>query len=669
MPAVSGSLSGCEVFSALLPRGLYVDARGLRIVDGVVQEGSVFDKSNLNGEGGLIDAMYNLVGAFACGDFISDVYMVMNEYLDTKGLTVTWEHCRPFEFPESDRVAISRGLEWASRMSDSVDEESLLTVLDAVRDVAAQCVIARMTAQHRNGLLEMVRSGAKGTAANLVQISGIIGQQRDECGGRPPASNTPQHSAAVDPLTARGFVRSSFASGLTPLENLHHLTASRIGVIDTCVKVADTGYAQNKISKALEDVILCYDGSVRSGGGLLIMQELRGCELAPGEAVGILAAQAISAPLTQMTLNSFHSSGAFRAFTGGVVRVKEIINSNIALPDKVTRRPRINHKNPATPFMRIGISPGSALNERAFRTIRMSDVVMQIDQVRVGAFDVRMHMFGFEVGDEVSLLRLRTGHPREVAEIISNSVGLLAGCVGFTHDAVVVTSGMTAAAMSVTVYTPEFAADASSEEDGQTVIVSGNDIASVFAAFPDDIDTSRSYVNDFAITLRMLGIDAVRELIVRELRHTMNVAGVFMSDIHLMVLASYMTRDGFVNPCTLSGVSASGSFVKAMTFESVVNIAVQAATTGMHDRVTERMAPALIFGERLRVGTGMFDIISSLHPLHSLHRANNTPRRRAPRLLPLVATIAKPIRPTTKATRTSINTERVYSDVFIPATP
>jgi hypothetical protein len=449
------------------------------------------------------------------------------------------------------------------------------------------------------------------------------------------------------------------------LENLHHLTASRIGVIDTCVKVGDTGYAQNKISKALEDVILCYDGSVRSGGGLLIMSELRGVfdDIVPGEAVGILAAQAISAPLTQMTLNSFHSSGAFRAFTGGVIRVKEIINSSTILPDKVSRRPKVNPKNPVTPFMRIGVREGSALNERAFRSLRVSDVVMHIAQVRIDGGE-HMLMFGFDDGDEVSVLRLRTGHPREIADAIATALDCV---VGYTSDSVVVNTMITSAALAVTVYSPEVAASAAPSEGTELpcVIVSGNDIAAVLAAFPHDIDASRCYVNDFAITLRMLGIDAVRELIVRELRHTMNVAGVFMNDVHLMLLASYMTRDGFVNPCTLSGVTSTGSFVKAMTFESVVNVSVEAATTSRSDRVTDRMAPALIFGERLRVGTGMFDIIST--HCDAVPARGCPVRKRPPRLHPHTSK-AKSI----QKTRESINTRQtplVFDDVFIPATP
>ena len=47
----------------------------------------------------------------------------------------------------------------------------------------------------------------------------------------------------------------------------------------------------------------------------------------PGEAVGVLAAQSLGEPATQMTLNTFHYAGvSAKNVTLGVPRLKEIIN-------------------------------------------------------------------------------------------------------------------------------------------------------------------------------------------------------------------------------------------------------------------------------------------------------------------------------------------------------
>ena len=40
--------------------------------------------------------------------------------------------------------------------------------------------------------------------------------------------------------------------------------AGREGLIDTAVKTAETGYIQRRLIKALEDVMVKYDGTVRT---------------------------------------------------------------------------------------------------------------------------------------------------------------------------------------------------------------------------------------------------------------------------------------------------------------------------------------------------------------------------------------------------------------------
>ena len=55
--------------------------------------------------------------------------------------------------------------------------------------------------------------------------------------------------------------------GLTPQEFFFHAMGGREGLIDTAVKTAETGYIQRRLVKALEDVMVKYDGTVRNAGG------------------------------------------------------------------------------------------------------------------------------------------------------------------------------------------------------------------------------------------------------------------------------------------------------------------------------------------------------------------------------------------------------------------
>ena len=70
----------------------------------------------------------------------------------------------------------------------------------------------------------------------------------------------------------RGFVFSSFFGGLKPQEYFFHSMAGREGLSDTAVKTSSIGYLQRKLVKALEDLQISYDGSVRDSQRNLIQQ-------------------------------------------------------------------------------------------------------------------------------------------------------------------------------------------------------------------------------------------------------------------------------------------------------------------------------------------------------------------------------------------------------------
>ena len=48
------------------------------------------------------------------------------------------------------------------------------------------------------------------------------------------------------------------------------MMAGRIGLIDTAVKTSDTGYIQRKLVKALEDIMIKYDNTVRNANDEII---------------------------------------------------------------------------------------------------------------------------------------------------------------------------------------------------------------------------------------------------------------------------------------------------------------------------------------------------------------------------------------------------------------
>ena len=58
--------------------------------------------------------------------------------------------------------------------------------------------------------------------------------------------------------------------GLTPSEFFFHAMGGREGLIDTAVKTAETGYIQRRLIKAMESVMVKYDGTVRNSMNYLV---------------------------------------------------------------------------------------------------------------------------------------------------------------------------------------------------------------------------------------------------------------------------------------------------------------------------------------------------------------------------------------------------------------
>lgn len=144
-------------------------------------------------------------------------------------------------------------------------------MLNKARDDVGKA--AQLSLKESNNVKQMVQAGSKGSFINISQISACVGQQMVE-GKRIPFGfkyRTLPHFTKDDySPESRGFVENSYLRGLTPQEFFFHAMAGREGLIDTAVKTAETGYIQRRLVKALEDVMIKYDGTVRNSLGDII---------------------------------------------------------------------------------------------------------------------------------------------------------------------------------------------------------------------------------------------------------------------------------------------------------------------------------------------------------------------------------------------------------------
>ncbi|XP_073991699.1 RNA polymerase II subunit RpII215 [Rhodnius prolixus] len=150
-------------------------------------------------------------------------------------------------------------------------ENQVNRILNDARDKTGGS--AKKSLTEYNNLKAMVVSGSKGSNINISQVIACVGQQNVE-GKRIPfgfRKRTLPHFIKDDyGPESRGFVENSYLAGLTPSEFFFHAMGGREGLIDTAVKTAETGYIQRRLIKAMESVMVHYDGTVRNSVGQLI---------------------------------------------------------------------------------------------------------------------------------------------------------------------------------------------------------------------------------------------------------------------------------------------------------------------------------------------------------------------------------------------------------------
>ena len=249
----------------------------------------IIDKRSLGtSAGSLIHIIWHERGPEECKMFLNTTQKVIN----------SWLICHSFSVGVSDTIASNETLQ---SIADTIEtakgdvnklikmartnklerqpgrsnvetfESEVNTALNKATEKAGKSVQQSLRAQ--NSINAMVCAGSKGNNINICQIIACVGQQnvtgqRITTGFR---NRTLPHFNKEDlGPEARGFVENSYLQGLTPQEFFFHAMGGREGLVDTAVKTATTGYTQRRLVKAMEDVMVRYDGTVRNSVGDII---------------------------------------------------------------------------------------------------------------------------------------------------------------------------------------------------------------------------------------------------------------------------------------------------------------------------------------------------------------------------------------------------------------
>lgn len=258
------------------------------IEHGVLISGIVCSKTVGSASGSLLHVVFNELGQEVAGAFYGHIQTVVNNWLLLEGHTIgigdtiadplTYEDIQDTIRKAKQNVieviqkAHKKGLEpTPGNTLRQTFENQVNRILNDARDKTGAS--AQKSLSEYNNFKSMVVAGSKGSKINISQVIACVGQQNVE-GKRIPfgfRKRTLPHFIKDDyGPESRGFVENSYLAGLNPSEFFFHSMGGREGLIDTAVKTAETGYIQRRLIKAMESVMVTYDGTVRNSNGQVI---------------------------------------------------------------------------------------------------------------------------------------------------------------------------------------------------------------------------------------------------------------------------------------------------------------------------------------------------------------------------------------------------------------
>jgi DNA-directed RNA polymerase II subunit RPB1 len=369
--------------------------------------------------------------------------------------------------------------------------------------------------------------------------------------------------------------------------------------------------------------------------GATIERKLHLARAMPGEMVGSIAAQSVGEPATQMTLNTFHLAGvSCKNVTQGVPRLKEIINASANIRTPVLTVPardeadavRIKRALESTVASAILLRSEIVYDPCPETTCVEEDAELVAAYVDLGetapataspwvvrlVFDsAALAHRGARLSDVVGPLcalvpnSATTYVADDNADLCVVRVRLASG--DHAHAAQLAAQLETAHVLGIPGIT-----GASVEEPRGTspwvVYTEGTNLVGVAAI--DGVDASAVYSNDVMEVHSVLGVEAARAALVRELRAVLEADGSYVNIRHINLLCDVMTHRGDVAAFTRHGLARSDAgFLARCSFEETVEVLHNAATFGDREVVSGRgVTSNILLGQLAPVGTGSFSL-------------------------------------------------------------
>jgi DNA-directed RNA polymerase subunit A" len=323
----------------------------------------------------------------------------------------------------------------------------------------------------------------------------------------------------------------------------------------------------------------------------------------PTEACGMIGAQSIGEPGTQMTMRTFHYAGVAEInVTLGLPRLIEIVDAR---------------STPSTPMMNIYLRDEYRINPDLAKEIankieitRLTDVAdIEMDLVNI-TISIKPNKKTMEkkgiVIDELlervqSIRKLSAKIEKETVKVTLDEPGykMLQNTSETLKNLKI--KGIDGIKRVIIRKEPN---------EGYVIYSEGSNLKEVLDI--EGVDPYRVTTNDIHAIARELGIEAARNMIIQEANATLSEQGLNVDMRHIMLVADVMTADGTVRAIGRHGVSGEKSSVLSRAaFEITVNHLLLASQRGESDELNG-VAENIIVGQPVNLGTGAIELVMNV---------------------------------------------------------
>jgi DNA-directed RNA polymerase subunit A" len=341
-----------------------------------------------------------------------------------------------------------------------------------------------------------------------------------------------------------------------------------------------------------------------------VLKEYLSTRIEACEAVGVIAAQSIGEPGTQMTMRTFHYAGVAEInVTLGLPRLIEIMDAR---------------KEPSTPTMTVYLEE-EYCNDRD----RAREVSWQIEAAPLHEFgDITTDMENMHVIVHLNtkVCEKRKISPAEIMETAPRKIRDRRHYRDFEHDINDETSTIIFSPKNKESYQNLFQLAEHvrnvivqgiddilrvvvRKETGEYILYTeGSNIKDVFDVV--GVDTTRTRTNNISEIASVLGIEAARNAIIHEAVSTLNEQGILVDVRHIMLVSDMMCMEGEVKQIGRHGIAGEKeSVLSRAAFEVTVNHLLDAAVANEIDELSG-VTENVIVGQPILLGTGDVKLIA-----------------------------------------------------------